>query len=110
VQDDPILSPGPADYDRNLIAMNQVIRYRDRYYAVYHGAKKSDDPKQPTLWSTGLAVSNDLLHWKKFPGNPLRPVAENKSSGLLIRDGDRFRLYTMHNEVNVHRSASTTSQ
>jgi hypothetical protein len=109
VQDEPVIELGPNDYDYNQIAMNQIIRHRGRYYAVYHGAKKSDDPKLPSLWSTGLATSTDLIHWKKFSGNPLRPTAENKSSGLLIYDGDRFRLYTMHNEVNVHRSAIKTA-
>jgi beta-1,2-mannobiose phosphorylase / 1,2-beta-oligomannan phosphorylase len=104
VQDEPVMVPGPDEYDRDLIAFNQIIRYHDRYYVVYHGSKKSPDPNVPNLWSTCLATSTDLIHWEKFPGNPLRPTAENKSSGLLIPDGQRFRLYTMHNEVHVHRS------
>lgn len=102
VQDDPVLTPGPDDYDRDLIAMNQVIRWNGRYYCVYHGTKKSADPSKPNIWATGLATSTDLLHWTKYPGNPLRPVDENKSSGLLIDDGKQFRLYTMHNKVDVH--------
>ena len=103
VQDEPVMVPGPDEFDQDMIAMNQVIRYQDRYYAIFHGAKKSSDPKQPNLWSTGIAMSADLVHWKKYSGNPLRPIAENKSSGLLIHDGAQFRLYTMHNEVHVHR-------
>ena len=96
------MQPGPENYDYNQIAMNQIIRHKGRYYAVYHGARKPEDPTQSSLWSTGIATSSDLIHWNKFAGNPLRPIAENKSSGLLIFDGDRFRLYTMHNEVNLH--------
>ena len=102
VHDDPVLKPGPDEYDQDLIAMNQVIRHHHRYYAVYHGTKKSSDPKQPNLWSTGLATSTDLIHWKKYSGNPLRPIGENRSSGLMIHDAPGFRLYTMHNEVNVY--------
>ena len=105
VQDEPVMSPGPADHDRDLIAMNQIIKYRDRYYAVIHGTKKNDDPMQPNLWSTGLATSTDLIRWTKYAGNPLRPVSENKSSGLLIQDGRQFLLYTMHGKVDVHRPA-----
>ena len=105
VQDEPVMAPGPDEYDFNQIAMNQIIRHQGKYFAVFHGARRSEDPQKPTLWATGLATSNDLIHWKKYSGNPLRPIAENKSSGLLIYDGDRFRLYTMHNEVHVHRSS-----
>jgi len=103
VQDEPVMSPGPADYDRDLIAMNQIIKHDGRYFAVIHGTKKNDDPMQPNLWSTGLATSTDLVHWTKYAGNPLRPVSENKSSGLLIRNRDLFLLYTMHGKVDVHR-------
>ncbi len=104
VQDEPVMVPGPDVYDQDQIAMNQIIRHQGRYYAVFHGAKNSSDATQPNLWATGLATSTDLIHWTKFPGNPLRPISENKSSGLLIHDGERFRLYTMHNEVRVHHS------
>ncbi len=102
VQDEPVLVPGPDDFDRDQIAMNQIIKHKDRYYAVFHGSKNQADPNQPSLWATGLASSTDLIHWTKYPGNPLRPVSENKSSGLLIHDGKQFRLYTMHNKVDVH--------
>lgn len=104
VSDQPLLSPGPDAYDQDMIALNQIIRYQNRYYAVYHGTKKSSDPQKPNQWSTSLAMSTDLIHWKKYAGNPLRPVEENKSSGLLIQDGSRFRLYTMHNEAHLHWS------
>ena len=104
VQDEPVMEPGPDQYDHDQIAMNQIIRHHDRYYAVFHGAKKPDDPKQPSHWSTGIATSRDLVQWTKYAGNPLRPIAENKSSGLLIHDGEGYRLYTMHNEVHLHRS------
>lgn len=102
VQDDPIISPGPDEFDHDLIAMNQIIKYNGRYFAVIHGTKKPADPMQPSQWSTGLATSQDLIHWTKYKGNPLRPISENKSSGLLIQDGKRFLLYTMHGKVDVH--------
>jgi hypothetical protein len=99
VQDEPVLRPGPEDYDRRLIAVDQVIRYGGRYYAYYHGTGSQPLPK---LWTTNVAVSDDLVHWRKYPGNPLFPAAENKSSGILVDDGQRFRLYTMHERVDVH--------
>ena len=99
VQDEPVLSPGPGAYDRDLIAMNQVVKHGGRYYAYYHG---TGTPTTPRQWTTGVAVSTDLVHWKKYPGNPLLPTEANKSSGILVHDGQRYRLYTMHDEVHVH--------
>ncbi len=101
VQDAPILSPGPEEYDRDLIAMNQIFRHNGHYYAVFHGASQE---RTPAIWATGLAVSDDLVHWTKYPGNPLRPIAENKSSGQILPWKDGFRLYTVHDRVDVHGS------
>lgn len=100
VQDEPVLTPGPAAYDRDLIALNQIIKHKGRYYAYYHGSAKAGSAKG--LWSTGVATSTDLRHWEKYPGNPLQPVAENKSSGIVLPDGNKFRLYTMHPDVKLH--------
>ncbi len=100
VRDEPVLTPGPGEYDRGLIALNQVIKHKGRYYAYYHGCAK-DGPKA-RLWSTAVATSTDLIRWEKYPGNPLQPVTENKSSGIVVPDGEKFRLYTMHPAVYLH--------
>jgi hypothetical protein len=100
VQDEPVLSPGPAAYDKDLVALNQIIRHKDRYYAYYHGSARTGPNAK--LWSTAVATSTDLVHWEKYPGNPLLPTAENKSSGILVHDGEKYRLYTMHPAVYVH--------
>lgn len=104
VQDEPVMVPGPEIYDQDLLALNQLFKLNDRYYAVLHGTKKSGDPKIPNQWSTYLATSTDLVHWTKYEHNPLRPIRENKSSGMIFPDGDRFRLYTTHSQVDVYWS------
>jgi len=76
--------------------MNQVIKYRGLYYGYYHASAYADWKE----WSTNVAVSKDLVHWKKYPGNPI--IGENKSSGIMINDGKRYHLYTMHDKVNIH--------
>ena len=58
--------------------------------------------RSPSLWSTNVATSTDLIHWKKYPNNPLLPIEANKSSGILVHDGRQFRLYTMHDTVHLH--------
>ncbi len=99
VQDEPVLSLGPDNYDKDQIALNQIVKYGGRYYAYYHGLGRGASPRG---WCTAVATSTDLIHWEKYPGNPLFPLKENKSSGILVHDGKQFRLYTMHNEVHVH--------
>lgn len=98
VQDDPVIDKGPADYDRFGVALNQVIKRNGLYYGYYHGTAMKDWSE----WSTNVAVSKDLRRWKKFGGNPI--MQQNKSSGILIDDGTRLRLYTMHPEVHLHYS------
>jgi len=101
VQDDPVIPLGPDRYDRDQVAMNQVIKYQGRYYAYYHGSGPGFSPPR---WCTAVATSDDLVHWQKYPGNPLLPMADNKSSGIVIDAGKRLRLYTMHDQVRVHFS------
>ncbi len=97
VQDEPVLQPGPDAYDGVMIALNQIIKHKGRYYALYHG---SGDTERPRQWSTAIATSTDLVHWTKYAKNPL--LRDNKSSGVFVHDGRRYRLYSMHGEVQVH--------
>lgn len=101
VSDTPVLVPGPAAHEAALIALNQVIKHHGRYYAYYHGRGKAPQ------WSTNVAVSADLVRWEKYPQNPLLPAEDNKSSGIVVHDGVRYRLYTMHDRVAVHFSEPT---
>ena len=103
VSDEPLIIPGPNKYDMLMIAMNQIVELDGVYIAVMHG---TGTPTKPREWCTTLAVSRDLRHWTKYSGNPILPVAENKSSGQLVYDGSQFRLYTMHARVDVHWPAT----
>lgn len=99
VSDEPLIVPGPETFDSRMIATNQVIRIGDTYIAVLHG---TGSPEKPRQWCTYLATSRDLIHWTKDPRGPLRPANENKSSGQLVYDGQQWRLYTMHDKVDLH--------
>jgi sucrose-6-phosphate hydrolase SacC (GH32 family) len=97
VLDEPVLKPGPDPYDRELIAVNQVLRVGGRYYAYYHG---SGDRTAPRKWTSNVAVSTDRIHWKKYAGNPI--VEGNRSSGIVVPLDDKsYRLYTMHDKVEA---------
>ena len=98
VQDEPVIKMGPDAYDLFAVAMNQVIRYKGLYYGYYHASAFKDWHE----WSTNIAVSSDLIHWKKYENNPI--VGDNQSSGMVLKDGKGFRLYTMHRKVNLYFS------
>ena len=96
VRDDPVIAKGPDSYDSEAVAVNQVIKHDGRYYACYHACAH-----QPWRdWTTNIAVSTDLVHWKKYPGNPI--VSGDKSSGLFVHDGEQYLLFTMHPDVRVY--------
>jgi beta-1,2-mannobiose phosphorylase / 1,2-beta-oligomannan phosphorylase len=99
VQDEPVLKSGPEEYDQFAVAVNQIIKHNGLYYAYYH-ASAFEDWRE---WSTNVAASKDLIHWTKYSKNPI--VGENTSSGIVVNDGQNFRLYTMHPEVRVFFSA-----
>ncbi len=108
VQDEPVLKCGPEAYDQYAVAFDQVIKYQGRYYAYYHA---SAHPKWKE-WSTNVAVSPDLVHWKKYAGNPVLPVDPSdpqRSSAFLVPDGNRFRLYATHPDVKVWVSKPATA-
>ncbi|GAB2773024.1 hypothetical protein GCM10027275_14980 [Rhabdobacter roseus] len=103
VQDEPVLAAGPEAVDKHGVAMNQIVQYQGLYYAYYHATAYADWRE----WSTNVAVSKDLIHWEKYPRNPI--MGNNTSSGILVPDGTRYRLYTMHPEVNVYWPAGKTN-
>ncbi len=96
VLDEPVIRVGPDAFDHYAIALNQVIRYKGKYYAIYHSTPLPDW----STWDTHIAVSDDLIHWYIYPGNPI--ITGDKSSGIYVFDGEVYRLYTMHPEMNVY--------
>jgi beta-1,2-mannobiose phosphorylase / 1,2-beta-oligomannan phosphorylase len=100
VQDDPVLGMGPEAYDKEAVAMNQIIKRGGFYYAFYHA--NAHRPWKD--WTSCIARSRDLIHWEKYAGNPL--VKDNCSSPILVSGPDGDRLYTMHPTVRVFRPAN----
>ena len=51
VQDDPVLAKGPDAYDREAIAVNQVVKRDGVYYAFYHAnAHRNPGRTGPPAW------------------------------------------------------------
>ncbi len=83
VQDDPVIAMGPEPYDKAAVAVNQIVKRDGFYYAFYHA--NSQRPWKD--WTTCLARSRDLVHWEKYPGNPI--IGNNCSSAILVRTPSR---------------------
>lgn len=107
VQDDPVLELGPEEYDEGAVATNQIIKHKGKYYMYYHGSSSPDwnKPGVVALWTSNVAMSTDLVNWKKYPGNPI--VEGDHSSPILVNDGKSFYLYTMHDKVWRYEPASS---
>jgi len=103
VQDEPVVAMGPGAYDQFAVAFDQVFERDGVFYAYYHA--NAHNPWKAD-WTTNLARSSDLIHWEKYPHNPL--IAKNSSSSVLVvpPGSKRPRLYTMHPEVRVFESAA----
>jgi hypothetical protein len=96
VTDDPVIARGPNRYDSTAVAVNQIVKRGEYYYAFYHA--NGERPWKD--WTTCVARSRDLVHWEKYPGNPI--IGNNCSSAVLVRTPQgQDRLYTMHPDVKV---------
>jgi beta-1,2-mannobiose phosphorylase / 1,2-beta-oligomannan phosphorylase len=102
IQDEPVLKKGPGTYDAGAVASNQVVKYNGKYFMYYHGSNDPswNTPGASSVWSSNVAMSTDLIHWAKYPKNPI--IEGDHSSPILVSDGNNFRLYTMHNEVCLY--------
>ena len=96
VEDKPVIRMGPEPYDKYAVALNQVVKYRGKYYGYYHG---NADRLHHAPWTTSVAMSTDLVHWQKYAENPI--IRTDHSSAILVNDGRQCRLYTMHPDVRA---------
>ena len=99
VKDDPVIACGPEPYDATAVALNQVVKRDGYYYGFYHA--NAHRPWKD--WTSNVARSRDLVHWEKYPGNPI--VRGDSSSSLVVPVDGRLRLYTMHPEVRAFEPA-----
>ncbi len=64
----PVLPAGPkGSWDSHTVETPRIFKEGDLYYLLYCGSDRYDDYP----WHAGLATSSDLIHWKKYAGNPI---------------------------------------
>ena len=115
VTDNPVLSVGEsASWDALTVTTPKIFAEDGKFYMLYAGGRASlDDPT-----GIGLAMSDDLVHWTKFPGNPIftvgpagtfdsasvaSPILRQCSDGyyLFYAGSDRSIKDGLHSQVGV---------
>lgn len=81
-----VLTPGSeGSWDDLATWTGSVIERDGRWHMLYTGTNRSE---RGLIQRIGLAVSNDLQHWRKHPANP---IIEADSRWYELLDLDRWR-------------------
>ena len=91
--DEPILSvyqEDRAEWEKSCIYQPWLVEHQGRYYNFYNAANGR-------MEQMGLAMSDDLLQWKRHPHNPVITNGPKgsynekfSSDGKVFRDGDHW--------------------
>jgi predicted GH43/DUF377 family glycosyl hydrolase len=63
----PVFSPEPASWDSLSVVTPRIFSADDIYVMFYAG----DDKEKDYPLNFGIAFSDDLRNWKRYPGNPV---------------------------------------
>lgn len=72
-----------AEWERGGLYKSSLVEHEGKFYMFYN-AKDVTSGK----WSeqTGVAISEDLLHWERVPYNPVIPVSVGRWDGKFVSD------------------------
>jgi predicted GH43/DUF377 family glycosyl hydrolase len=108
VGNEPILSvfqQDKKDWEKDCIYQPWLVEHQGTYYNFYNAA--NGNPEQ-----MGLALSNDLTHWVRYPFNP---VIRNRkggydetmaSDGKIFHDGDHWVMFYFGAGKGGHRNGA----
>jgi predicted GH43/DUF377 family glycosyl hydrolase len=91
---DPILSVFQSDikpWEKDCIYQPWLVEHEGTYYNFYNAANEG-------LEQTGLALSNDLVHWTRYPYNPVLSIRKGHydsnfaSDPKVYKDGDHWTM------------------
>ena len=90
---EPILSvhqKNCGEWEKSCIYQPWLVEHQGKFYNYYNAANGH-------IEQLGMATSNDLLTWKRYPHNPVIPVGPKgsynekfSSDGKVFRDGDHW--------------------
>lgn len=90
----PILSvDGAADWEKDCIYAPWLMEHDGKFWNFYNAAKGN-------MEQMGIVTSNDMLHWTRYPENPILrnggPGSYDEkfcSDGKVFRDGDHWVMF-----------------
>lgn len=86
VQKEPVLDLGKKGaWDDKSMSDPRVFKYKGKYIMFYSGISIKG------IERVGIAVSHDLIHWKKYDKNPILDVSKEKWDGLSATRADVFQ-------------------
>ena len=72
-----------AAWERGGLYKGAVVEWNSRYYMLYNA---KDRTEWPWLEQTGIAVSDDLLHWERPLGEPVLKVRPGEWDSTFVSD------------------------
>ncbi len=91
----PILAVQDPDcgvWEKDCIYQPWLVEYKGKFYDFYNAANGGKE-------QTGLALSGDLLNWKRYSDNPVIPIRPGgydedfASDPKVFRDGDHWTMF-----------------
>jgi hypothetical protein len=86
--------PGVGDWEKDCIYQPWLVEFNSKFYNFYNAKHMPDWIEQ-----MGVAISDDLMDWKRYPGNPVVRVCPGGynekfcSDGKVFRDGDHWVMF-----------------
>ena len=103
----PILfSHDGAAWERGGLYKSWIVEHEGTYYLFYN-AKDRDE--WPWKEQTGVVTSSDLVHWKRYEGNPVLKVGAPgafddlfASDPVVLRNGEKWVMFYFGNSSDGH--------
>ena len=82
--DDPVYTwRGGAPFERGGLYKSWLMEHKGKFYMFYN-AKNQEEGRW--VEQTGVAFSDDMFHWDRYPGNPILPVTPGAWDSVFASD------------------------
>lgn len=105
--EEPILTPDPScAWEAGGLYKSWLVEYQGTYYLFYNAKTLTT---RPWVEQTGVAMSQDMVTWKRHPGNPVLGLGHKgafddrfASDPCVLKHGDTWILFYFGNCSDGH--------